>query len=133
MSQPLISPEEFDVTAPPFWHKHVDGLQKALDEGGNTHSLDDVKHAIFVQDAQWHGFEDCAFVTEILDFPQKKVGRVWLLTGALPAIQARVPPLRQWFENQGCAEVLVVSREGWPRAIPGLTPRYTVCTMELNP
>ncbi len=131
MTAPLLKPEDFDVTAPPFWHEHKAGLQKALDHAGNTHSLEHVRAAIETQDAQWFATQDCAFVTEIISYPLKTVGRIWLATGNLKALKAMQPYMVQWFKQHGCEAILCLGREGWGRAIPGAKRHSIMFVLEI--
>jgi hypothetical protein len=130
--KPHLKLEDFDVTAPVHWHTHATGLQKALDHAGNTHALGDVRQQIRDGDAFWFANPDCAIVMEILRYPRRTVGRVWLATGSLKAIQAVAPYLEEWFRMRGCTRVWILGRPGWQRALKKWHPRGAILELELE-
>lgn len=132
MSQPLLKPDDFDVTAPLHWHRHSAGLQKALDYAGNTHSLEDVRRQLFDGDTFWFAAKEYAMVAEILDYPQRRIGRIWLATGSLKAMRALTPYFTQWFENKGCTAVWIWGRPGWQRVLSNGKMKGAILALELG-
>ena len=61
--------------------KSATRLQKALDQGGNTHALADVIQFIRDGKAQYWEHGDGTVITELHDFPRRKAVHYWLVSG----------------------------------------------------
>lgn len=94
------------------------GLAEALERGGNTHSLEDVLYQIMSGDAQIWTNESACIVTEVLQFPEKRVLHFWLATGEFEAVrrlgnEVVIP----WGRSVGCDHATITGRKGWERAL----------------
>jgi hypothetical protein len=95
------------------WHRCKPYIQDALDAAGNLFILSDVWALVESGKAQfWPGFE-CAVVTEVNDYPQKRVLNVWLGGGKLEEILTMEPHIRQFAKNSACELILIQGRPGW--------------------
>lgn len=93
----------------------IDGLQRALDHAGNTHSIEDVKAALGSGLARlWHNRGSYG-VTEVLALPQKRVCRIWLAWGDMAALLEMEPAVVEWARENGCSEIVINGRKGWAR------------------
>ena len=93
----------------------LDGLQRALDRAGNTHSIEDVKAALDSGKARlWHNRGSFG-VTEILQLPQKRVCRIWLAWGDMAALAEMESAVVEWARQNGCSEIRINGRRGWAR------------------
>lgn len=98
------------------------GLEKALkyDHGGA--SFDEVKEAILAEDMQlWVNPERTyVMVTEIVNYPGKRVVNVFLTSGSIDDIKAVFPQLQEMARAVGAQGIECSGRRGWIRALSGL-------------
>lgn len=103
------------------WERSKPHLQAALDAGGNTHGLDDVFTGLQSGDYQFWHTPDAYCVTEILDFPKKKILNFWLAGGNLKVLMEIIEPVAwAWGRSVGCERSLgqFIYRRGWERSVP---------------
>lgn len=110
------------------------GLEKALAVGGvGTHSLTDVIDRVSEGKAQiwWEG--DAFILTEIRQYPRKKVLRFWLATGELDQVIVLHRRILEWAKEQGCEAAIITGRRGWTKALrsEGWAETMAVLTREL--
>jgi hypothetical protein len=104
-----------------YWDKVKDGLQKALDVDSNKYSLDDIKRAIEEKNMQLWCIHDgellTAFVTQIINYPQKKVIECVALTGSNPAkwIGFLLSEMEKYAIENKCDLMETGGRKGWER------------------
>ena len=97
----------------------VEKLQRALDLGGNTHSISDVLDDIqkgtskmWVSDTN-----QSAIIANVEDHPQIRVLFVWLAAGLAEEILEMAPAVYEWGRKQGCVRAELVGRKGWTRVM----------------
>jgi hypothetical protein len=96
--------------------RYAEGLQRALDLAGGTHSLDDVWLAIEAGDAQfWAYSEHSCIITEIKDYPRKRVLNYWLATGRLEELLDAWAGILPWARQMGCTMATITGRRGWEK------------------
>lgn len=103
------------------WERAKPHIQKALDAGENTHSLEDVFTGIESGDYQFWHFRGAFAVTQIHEYPQKKVFDFWLMAGRGRLAMKIIEPVAwRWAQDQGCvmAKGSAVYRQGWDRMVP---------------
>jgi hypothetical protein len=91
-------------------------FQKALDRGGNTHTIDDVVAMVNTGHAMFWEKGDGVVVTELVTFPRLKVVRYWLVAGALDDVLALQNDIDTWARFNGCQMATASGRKGWGRA-----------------
>lgn len=92
-------------------------IEAALEYGGNTHTFDDVRDMIIAGRLQlWHGDRACA-VTEIIEYPRKKVLHCFLAGGDMDQIIDMIDSAIKWGKTQGCESLTLSGRMGWQRAL----------------
>jgi hypothetical protein len=103
----------------------VAGLQEALDQGGNTHTLADVSRAVEAGEARFWEQGNAAIITEIHQFPRAKVIHFWLATGELEDVIALSERILAWAKQQGFTGATLAGRRGWTRVLAnrGWEPR----------
>ena len=109
-------------------------LQKALEFGGNTHSLDDIKRAIDSGQLTFWAGRNSAVITEIEDYPQHRVLQFYLAGGNLAELETMYPAIEKWGREQGCTMASTAGRPGWERTFlkrEGWKPRTVLMTKEL--
>lgn len=100
------------------WARCSPWIDAALAHAGRTHDLADVLELIKAGDAQFWPGRGAAMVTEVTDFPRAKVLSLWLAGGDLgELINELRPKAEAWGRAQGCAQVTILGRSGWERAL----------------
>jgi len=100
------------------WERCGPWLQAALDHGDNCFALEDVLEAIETGKAQFWPGNKCALVTEIKQYPRKKICNVWLAGGSLEEIKFLVTYIRLFAKNSGCDAITLQGRPGWNKIYP---------------
>jgi hypothetical protein len=96
----------------------VEKLRKALLHAGATHSFGDVMCAMQRGTAQGWGTSEAALVTEVISYPQRRVGRIWLAAGSLAeVIDLAEGPVSDFAREEGCDAAEILGREGWARIL----------------
>jgi hypothetical protein len=107
-----------------------DKIEAALKVGGGTHTLADVEQGIQSGRYQWWPGLSSFIVTEILDFPQKRVCHVFLAGGELEEIRAIRTWVEQWAKSIRCKAATTYGRPGWERELAGEGWRRTAVCLE---
>jgi len=104
-----------------YWDNVKDGLQLALDIDNNKFSLDDLLEAIEKHDMQLWCIHDgeikVTFVTQILNYPQKKVLDCVALAGKDPEswIDMLLASMEKFAIENKCDLMETGGRKGWER------------------
>ena len=100
------------------WERCSAWIQAALDHAGNLFSLEDVLEAIQTGKAQFWPGKDCALVTEVRQYPLKKICNVWLAGGDLEEIKHIVTYIRMFAKQADCDAITLQGRPGWQKIYP---------------
>jgi hypothetical protein len=96
-------------------------LQAALDDAGNTHSLDNVFTMVVLGRCEWHADDGCFAVCEHIRFPQCSHFHIWL-AGAHPGCGEQLRDLEHVLVRRarelGATHLTMAGRSGWIRATP---------------
>lgn len=112
-------------------YKHF--ITPALDRGGNTHTWDDIVQGIREFRFQlWTG-ERAAAITEIIDYPRKRVLNVFLAGGDKDELLEMLESARAFGRANGCASLTMAGRQGWQRVLNkhGWKPAFLVMSDDL--
>jgi len=97
-----------------------------------THDENDILATIaWTGRSQLWPAEDAVAVTEVITTPNVKVFNVWLAGGNLATLKAMFADMEAWGRSIGCRVIQIMGREGWQRALPGMTRSAVVLTKEL--
>ena len=119
-SRPCNLPELFD---------------KALRIGGNTHTRQDIAECIAKGRYQYFGDDECCVVTEIVDYPQKRVLHLFIAAGNLTKLlEEYLPIVKQFAADNGCSALTSVSRKGFLKRFPayGFKPKCVTFECEIK-
>lgn len=105
-------------------------VEAALKEGGDTHSLADILAGIQSNRYQWWPGLESFVLTEIMDYPQKRVCHVFLAGGTLEEIRAIRTWVEEWAKSIGCVAATIYGRAGWERELQGEGWRRTAVCLE---
>ena len=111
---------EFDRCAP--W------LQAAIDKGWNTHTLDDVRRMVAEGKAHLWPAARGAMVTEVVNFPQRRVMNIFLAGGELDQLLDMEADATRWCKTWGATGAMLHGRKGWEKVLAerGYRHLYTV-------
>jgi hypothetical protein len=117
------------MTHPPYWHSNVNNLHNALTRSGSTHSVADILEILQTQDnAFWMATPDSFLLSEIIDYPRKRIVNMSLAGGSLDDMRVFEPVMTTFARRNGCTESQIMGREGWHRVLPG----YRRCGLMLR-
>lgn len=103
-------------------------LEAALELSGGTHTLDDVVQAIIKGEMQfWPAPKGCA-VTEIVNYPRKRVLHIFLAGGEMEQIIDMDDSAVEFAKMNGCTGMSIAGRKGWKRVLKdkGYEETFTV-------
>lgn len=106
---------------PHFPPRIAELLQPALDNSG-THRMEDIEAGVKEGRFQMWLDTDCVGITEIIDFPLKRVLHIFLAGGDLEQIIGLHDKVWTWGQEQGCSEMTLSGRRGWLRALKHWEP-----------
>lgn len=100
---------------------HID---RALRHDTGRYSANSIYHALLRRDMQLFVAESegrirAVCVTEIRNYPQKRVGTIFLCAGE--GVADWLPHLSQiegWMREKGCKEIDIYGRPGWAKLLP---------------
>lgn len=92
-------------------------FEKALKQGGGTHSIADVMQRLRERKAECFPSpsRDSLIVTEVLQFPQLRACNYWVVAGLLDEVAAMQPEIDAWARAEGCTVATATGRMGWLR------------------
>lgn len=101
------------------WHDAEPQLRRACERMGER-TTHDVLVQLVTGNAQLWRVGDCWFVTEIANYPRKRVAVLSLAGGRFPRHEVREmrAMLYQWAKHYHADEIRVVGRRGWLRYLP---------------
>lgn len=88
-------------------------IEKALALMGNTHSFKDVLSLIEDGFMQSFAVGETWAITQILDFPQKRVCEIFILAGELGQIEEVMAEVEAYARAKGCQIMRGYGRAGW--------------------
>jgi hypothetical protein len=88
-------------------------LQKILDLMGNTHTVQDIIAEIEAGTMQGFVEEDSWAVTQIHQFPRKRLLEIWMVVGELRNIDTLHARVVSYARETGCDLVRTFGRLGW--------------------
>ena len=114
------------------WQRCGRYIQDALQYAGGTHTIDDVYHAVASGKAQFFPLEKSAIITEIVDYPQRSVCRIWLAGGELDELMQAEKSIAVWAKSVGCDGMEIVGRKGWQRQLKDYTATSVVLVKDIS-
>lgn len=63
-------------------------------------------------------------ITQVVQYPQRRVMQFWLAAGDLTELLELAPTMYEWGKQQGCSHAVFTGRRGWtkPLAAQGWEP-----------
>jgi hypothetical protein len=109
-------------------------FDKALRLGGYTHTRDDIAEGIKSGQFQYWGDESCCLVTQIVEYPRKRVLHLFIAAGDLNKLLNKyLPIVKKFAAENGCTSLTSVSRKGFLKRFPayGFKPKCVTFELEL--
>lgn len=116
-------------------HEYRKQIEAALAYSGGTHTFEDVAQSIVAGHMQaWVNGGSIA-VTEIVNYPRKKVLHGFLAGGKMREIMEMVPSATEWGRQNGCSSFTLAGRKGWQRVFGrmGWHTAFIVMEVEIAP
>ena len=106
-------------------------IEAALARGGWTHKFEDIAAGIAENKLQLWPAEKGCLVTEICQFPQRRMLNIWLAGGEIEELARMHDDVIRWAKLQECEGALLTGRKGWERAFAkyGWSPRSVTLEM----
>jgi len=105
-------------------------IKAALRYSGGTHTYSDVCEAVKCGKMQlWPASKSC-LVTEITQYPRKKVLHVFLAGGDLTEIKSMQDDVEAWGKSYGCTSMTMTGRKGWSKRIKDIGWKDQLVLME---
>lgn len=103
-------------------------IEAALEYSNGTHDFMDVANAVLTGNMQLWANEKGCVVTEVLDFPKKRILHIFLAGGQLDAIRDLEDSGVEWAKSIGCSAFTLTGRRGWDKALKndGWEPTHTM-------
>lgn len=92
---------------------HTSRLQSALDAGGNTHDIEDVRDMITQGRAYLFSGANAVIVAEIIQYPRKRVLNFWLAAGDLSELIKLEEKVSNFGKSIGIFHQEFRGRFGW--------------------
>lgn len=110
-----------------------DWIAAALAYSGGTHTPEDVAGGILAGTLQLWPAEKGCLVTEIVDFPRKRVLNIFLAAGDMRQVLDMNDDVAAWAKAQGCTAMTAYGRKGWERVARrfGWTSPHTFISKEI--
>jgi len=107
-------------------------MERALRDGEDCFTLDDIMHGIEVGTMQSHTFGDTWVITQIHNTPQRKVVDLTFIVGHLNELQEEgLPYLYEWSKSIGANLMTGAGRDGW-KIIPGWRRKGSLFSKDLR-
>lgn len=115
---------------------HRSEIESALAYAGGTHTFEDIRAGVEAGSfLAWPGVRSI-IITEILQYPQRRVLNFFLAAGELPELEAMYPTVEMYGKLHGCASAVITGRKGWERSFltkqEGWTPTLVVLEKQLH-
>jgi len=108
-------------------------IEAALKYAHGTHIWEDLVEAVGKQDLQFWPAEKSFLLTEIVQYPRKRLLHVFLAGGSLEEIERMEPSLATFAERLDCDFISLAGRPGWKKVLDkhGYAPAWTYMIKEL--
>ncbi len=127
-----MQPREVEAIWPQIRGLVEDGLGHA----GGCFAAEDVKQSLAAGRRQlWIDgpIPRCALITELADYPLRRVLHVFLAAGRLPRDWRHLwRGIERWAASEGCAAVEIRGRPGWARRLPDYRATMIFLSKELT-
>lgn len=107
-------------------------IENALEYANDSHNALDVLDAVKSGKAQFFSIGDSCVITEIVDYPQKSVCRIWLAGGNMDELLEAEKHIASLAKEHGCDGMEIIGRKGWQRVLKDYKPSAVVLVKDLK-
>lgn len=132
----------FDNSAPSLAEKTImlmtdilkwrDGLEAALQHGGNSHTFDDLVARIITGDLHFYELGECRIVMQLVVYPRFKNYHCFAAAGTQEALDAAQAHMLEMGKHLGCKHISVGGRVGWERRLKARGWKHGSTTMYME-
>lgn len=108
-------------------------LQGALNHAGGTHTLADIEVGIREGRFQFWPADRSAAVTEVIQYPQRRVLHLFLAGGDLNQLRDMEASATEFARHMGCEAMSIAGRRGWVKALEGYEEYLTTVIKPVEP
>lgn len=119
-----------------IWPRVAPILERAINVSDGKYTLDQVHDYLNTRDMQLWVVEKtgrmlCVCVTQIINFPNKKVLLILFCAGEGMFEWVRlIKPILAWGKNEGCASAEIYGRPGWEKVLPDFGFKKLSCVYD---
>lgn len=107
-------------------------LRRALKLAGETHTIEDINHAVARGMMQCFVRGDSFVITEVIRAPRKTYLNVFLAVGDL-SVLSLIPEIEKFAEQSGCSFIQTLARPGWKAVLPETwKPMHTLYVKQIG-
>lgn len=92
-------------------------INDALEYSNGTHDIDDVMQGLKTGEFQLFANDGACVVTQLTQYPKKKVCFIFLAGGELESVKRLQPEVSQWAKDKGCEVLTMIGRKGWSKVL----------------
>lgn len=92
-------------------------IEAALAKGNDTHDFIHIVDGVIAGQFQFWANDTSCVITEVIDYPKKRVLHVFLAGGDLAGIRQIEPNAIEWAKSIGCTDFTLSGRKGWLREL----------------
>ncbi|CAB4200674.1 hypothetical protein UFOVP1339_60 [uncultured Caudovirales phage] len=96
----------------------IERIEIALDAAGGTHTWEDVCTGLKAGAYQMFWNKHGAAITEIVNFPRKRVLHCWIVAGELPGVMELQDQVIAHAQKHECSLMTTTARPGWRKVLP---------------
>lgn len=103
---PLETPAEAWARCRPF-------IEAALGAADPLNTIEYVEERIEADEAQFWAGRHSACVTQVIDYPRRRILNLWLCGGDLRELRQMLPAIEDWARRRGCTAEYLSGRPAW--------------------
>jgi len=108
-------------------------MERALEEGGNIFTMDDIEIGLAEGKMQSHVFGDTWIITQVLYLPRRKSVDILFVVGNLEESVGAEQVVENWARNIGADMMTAIGRAGWWKIrTPGWKVMGTLYSKEIS-
>jgi hypothetical protein len=111
---------DISTGAHPEWVKkfihYEDLIKEALEHSHGTYNIADVFDSIMNGDSQFWPGKNSVAITQIVQYPRKKILHCFLAAGDIEEIALMEEDAVLWAKSQGCSALTLTGRAGWAKS-----------------
>ena len=104
----------------PYWVKEFKRcehwIEAALEYSHGTHNIQNIFEDVMNGRVEFWPGKECALISQVVQYPQKKMIHVFLAGGDISEIEQIEPHIVEWAKQHGCSALSLTGRPGWTKS-----------------